>query len=223
MKNTLIKHANLMDGVYRWIKYIYDPTRFCFLFGRNTLLNELAQSKANSTLEIGSGTARNLIYLHLKKKNIQLYGIDASKEMLALSKKKIALKGLENSINLQFDFAEKVHFKNTFQRTQPFDSIFFSYSLSMIPDWKAAIKVALNNLSPKGILYIVDFWDQRFWPKALKKVFHQFLHKFHVNPRFEALDYLSELEERKKGILTIQSIKKHYAFFAKFQLQNSNL
>ena len=50
-----------MDRVYRYQRYIYDFTRKYYLFGRDRLIRELALKPGERVVEIGCGTARNLI------------------------------------------------------------------------------------------------------------------------------------------------------------------
>lgn len=44
------------------------------------------------------------------------------------------------------------------------DLVTFTYSLSMIPDWFAAIDHATTLLSPRGLLTVVDFYVSRKYP-----------------------------------------------------------
>ena len=44
------------------------------------------------------------------------------------------------------------------------DLVTFTYSLSMIPDWFAAIEHAHQLLSPRGLLTVVDFYVSRKYP-----------------------------------------------------------
>ena len=44
------------------------------------------------------------------------------------------------------------------------DVVTFSYSLSMIPDWFAAIENALSILKPGGVIGVVDFYVSRKYP-----------------------------------------------------------
>jgi S-adenosylmethionine-diacylgycerolhomoserine-N-methlytransferase len=67
-------------------------------------------------------------------------------------------------IRLRQGLAECLDAKSMFGRDQPFDTIFFSYCLSMVPTWPGALEAALANLKTGGHLVIVDFWDQRDLP-----------------------------------------------------------
>jgi S-adenosylmethionine-diacylgycerolhomoserine-N-methlytransferase len=46
----------------------------------------------------------------------------------------------------------------TWRPAQPVDAVYFSYSLTMIPDWRAALDNALGMLKPGGVLGVVDFY-----------------------------------------------------------------
>ena len=43
-------------------------------------------------------------------------------------------------------------------RRKPVDCVYFSYALTMIPDWRAAVANALGMLRPGGLLGVVDFY-----------------------------------------------------------------
>ena len=53
--------AALMDRIYRRQRYVYDLTRKYYLLGRDELIDRLAPPADGRVLEIGCGTARNLI------------------------------------------------------------------------------------------------------------------------------------------------------------------
>src|SRR5690606_6671789 len=46
----------------------------------------------------------------------------------------------------------------------PADVVTFSYSLTMIPDWFAALENAWEMLRPGGVLGVVDFYVSRKYP-----------------------------------------------------------
>ncbi|TIM21480.1 MAG: SAM-dependent methyltransferase, partial [Mesorhizobium sp.] len=54
-------HAELMDGVYRWQRHIYDLTRKYYLLGRDRLIDGLDVPVGGTVLELGCGTGRNII------------------------------------------------------------------------------------------------------------------------------------------------------------------
>ncbi len=64
-----------------------------------------------------------------------------------------------------------------------FSRIVFSYSLSMIPDWRTALDQALGCLPPGGELHIVDFGGQQGLPRWFRAGLRLWLAQFHVSPR----------------------------------------
>jgi S-adenosylmethionine-diacylgycerolhomoserine-N-methlytransferase len=97
-----------------------------------------------------------------------------------------------------------------------FDSIFFSYSISMIPPWKESVVNALSNLKPGGSIFIVDFYDQRDLPGWFRYLLVGWLRKFHVQFWGDLVPYLEELERQGKGKLEMISVARRYAFIAVF-------
>ncbi|MHC2296968.1 ubiquinone/menaquinone biosynthesis C-methylase UbiE [Rhizobium mongolense] len=52
------KHANLMDGMYRYQRHIYDLTRKYYLLGRDRTIRNLDIAEGGTLLEVGCGTGR---------------------------------------------------------------------------------------------------------------------------------------------------------------------
>jgi S-adenosylmethionine-diacylgycerolhomoserine-N-methlytransferase len=206
-----------MDEMYRWTRYVYDFTRKYYLLGRDRLLREMILQPDDRVLEIGCGTARNLIRLARQRPDIRCFGLDASTEMLATATAKVKSRRLEERITLAQCLAEELDYARTFGLNAPFDAAFFSYSLSMIPTWPQAIDVALANVKRGAALYVVDFWDQADWPRWFRFVLKGWLRLFHVQHRPELLDYLRQLDENGAGTLTLQSIAGRYAYLATFR------
>ena len=139
-----------MDRMYRWTRYVYDFTRKYYLLGRDRLLRDMELRPGDRVLEIGCGTARNLIRLAKQRPDIHCYGLDVSTEMLATAAAKVKSHGLESRITLKHCFAEQLDHRTTFGLDAPFDAAFFSYSLSMIPTWSQAIEAALHQSQAQG-------------------------------------------------------------------------
>ena len=87
--------AVAMDRMYRVTRHIYDLTRAYYLLGRDRLLDKVATSPAAATLEVGCGTARNLIRLARRPEPGELFGLDASHEMLETAAASIARSGVD--------------------------------------------------------------------------------------------------------------------------------
>jgi S-adenosylmethionine-diacylgycerolhomoserine-N-methlytransferase len=206
-----------MDRMYRWTRYIYDFSRKYYLLGRDRLLNEMELKQGDRVLEIGCGTARNLIKLARRRKDVRFYGLDASTEMLATAQARVKFFVLEDRITLKHCLAEDLSYGTTFELNAPFDAAFFSYSLSMIPTWSQAIDAALANIKRGAPFYVVDFWDQGKWPRWFRWLLKHWLDMFHVKYRPELLEYLQELDKQGIGTLTIKPVAGRYAYLATFR------
>jgi len=178
-----------MDSVYRYQRYIYDLTRKYYLFGRDRLIDELAPAPRARIVEIGCGTARNLIRMARRYPEARLFGLDASEAMLETATKAVARAGLGERIALAHGYAEALA-PAMFGASQGFDEAVFSYSLSMIPDWKAALAAADAALAPGGRIHIVDFGDLTGFAGPLRRALLAWLRLFHVAPRTELLGSL---------------------------------
>ncbi len=209
-----------MDRMYRYQKYIYNLTRKYYLFGRDTLLERMSLPFEAKVLEVGCGTARNLIRLSANRADLRLFGLDASAEMLTVAQHGISKKGLAERITLRRALAEDLDPKRTFGLDEPFDVVFFSYSLSMIPTWSEALAAALAALKTGGRLYLVDFWDLDDWPGWIRKAMQVYLSWFGVVHRPEFLQYLSDRAETGQGQFQLSGLGRRYALLAEFQKRN---
>jgi S-adenosylmethionine-diacylgycerolhomoserine-N-methlytransferase len=205
-----------MDKMYRYQRYFYDLTRKYYLLGRDKLIAEMKIQNGENILEVGCGTGRNLAILAQKYPNANFFGLDASSVMIEESQKKIEAKTLQN-IQLQIALADDFTFDKTFNLEKPFDTIFFSYSISMIPPWKESIANTLKNLKSGGSFCIVDFYDQKDLPGWFQKLLQGWLRQFHVQFWGELMPHLESLEKQGLGKLTVTSLYRRYSFIAKFE------
>ena len=201
-------HGALMDRIYRRQRYVYDFTRKYYLFGRDRLIREMQLPEGAAVLEVGCGTARNLIAVAAQYPSAQLYGLDASSEMLRTARLSLEKAGLAERAVLEQGYAETFT-PSLFGREKPFDAIIFSYSLSMIPDWNQALVAASHALSADGRVHVVDFGD--LGGSGLSRaVLRYWLALFHVEPREELL---RSLEARANGETTrLRTLPARYAF-----------
>jgi S-adenosylmethionine-diacylgycerolhomoserine-N-methlytransferase len=205
-------HAALMDKIYSRQRHIYDFTRKYYLLGRDRLVRELGAKPGERVVEIGCGTARNLIRIARHYPGVQLYGLDASREMLRTAEMSVRGRDLDSRIKLAHGFAEKMT-PALFGPSQPFDHAVFSYSLSMIPDWRGALRAAAAAVKPTGFIHIVDFGDlQGLWPPAAAAL-RAWLKLFHVAPRDELLAAMERKVEPGTGCIHV--IAGRYAFLLK--------
>jgi S-adenosylmethionine-diacylgycerolhomoserine-N-methlytransferase len=205
-----------MDRMYRYQRYFYDLTRKYYLLGRDKLIAQMNVQAGENVLEVGCGTGRNLAILAKKYPKANFYGLDASSVMIEESQKKVDKHSLKN-VQLQIALADDFTFQNTFNLDKPFDTIYFSYSISMIPPWKESIANALNNLRVGGSFYIVDFYDQKDLPRWFQKMLTGWLKQFHVQFWGDLMPHIESLEKQGLGTLAVTSIARRYAFIAKFE------
>lgn len=172
-------HAALMDSVYRGQRHVYDFTRKYYLFGRDRLIAGLDCKPGDSVLEIACGTGRNLERIGARWPGTELFGLDISSEMLKSAGERFGPEvRLAQADACAFDPAA------LFGRAG-FDRVVLSYSLSMIPDWQAALDAACHALAPGGRLAVVDFGDLEGLPGFAAAALRAWLAKFHVEPRLD--------------------------------------
>jgi S-adenosylmethionine-diacylgycerolhomoserine-N-methlytransferase len=208
-------HHALMDRIYQHQRHIYDLTRRFFLLGRDALIERMHVEPGHRILEVGCGTARNLVELAGRYPEARFFGIDASGEMLKSARTNMARAGVEHQISLACCLAEDVCPETLFGLAEPFDGLFFSYSLSMMPEWQAALNQGLVNLRTGGSLWVVDFWDQGDLPNWFAVTLQAWLSLFHVRHRPELLEYFGALERYGQVSLSVEPLYRRYAYLAR--------
>lgn len=208
--------AQKMDRQYRYQRYVYDFSRKYYLLGRDTLLKEMPVKSGESVLEIGCGTARNLLRLAYHHPHARLYGVDASAMMLETARSKLEASLYEGQVTLRQGLAGQIS-PADFGLDKPFDHILFSYVLSMIPGWQTALEHSLSILKPGGCLHIVDFSDQQAMPGWFRKLLLQWLDWFHVRPDPDVPAHLEQLAARHQDQLRMRQLAGRYALLAHYQ------
>lgn len=200
-----------MDNMYRRQRYIYDLTRKYYLFGRDKLIQELPVGRDEHICEVGCGTARNLVLLAKRHPSARFYGIDASSEMLKTAQASVDAAGAGAQVKLatalSTDFSGAL-----FGRAQPFDRLIYSYSLSMMDDWRAALEHGFAQLKPGGTVHVVDFGNQEGLPGWFKKMLGTWLDQFHVRFRPEVREWFEAQERAGRGRMTYRSVMRGYAY-----------
>lgn len=145
-----------LERYYRLHSKIYDATRWTFLFGRKAILDRAAALAAPTRiLEIGCGTGKNLVHLCRLFPAAAMTGLDLSEAMLQVARKNLG--PLQQRVTLL-----PMAYRQPLQPEHPFELIVCSYSLSMInPGWDDVLDSATADLTPGGLIAVVDFHDSR--------------------------------------------------------------
>ena len=200
-----------MDRIYRRQRHVYDLSRKYYLLGRDRLIEGLAPPPGGRVLEIGCGTARNLIAMAHRHPDTPLYGIDLSLEILDTARRRAKREKLENRIHLAH--GDATHFDPALLFGVPgFSRIFFSYTLSMIPEWERALAQSVVWLQPGGELHLVDFGGQERLPRWFRDGLRRWLALFHVFPR----DALEAALARLPGSIEVRRFERPHLGYAQY-------
>ena len=189
-------HQKTMDRVYRHMKHVYDATRPFFLAGRRRLRQHAISSGGKRILEVGCGTARNLILLARAMPEAHFTGIDISSEMCRYAREQVARHGLSDRIEIfEGELADFVASTTSTGRGEPFDTVLFSFSLSMIPDWWEVLEATCDLLAANGgRILIADFGPCQAWPNLARWRLYKNLTYFHVFPRPDLVERLDGVD-----------------------------
>ncbi len=151
-------HAERLESFYAGQADDYDGFRQRLLHGRQELVEQLPHAPGQVWLEMGGGTGANLEFMADRIPAKQaVYLVDLTPSLLAVAERRIARHGWTNVHPVAADAC-------TYQPPEPVDVAVFSYSLTMIPDWHAALLNAHAALKPGGLLAVVDFHVAHKYP-----------------------------------------------------------
>ena len=203
-------HAAQMDATYALQRHIYDLTRKYYLLGRDRLITGLNAPQGGSILELGCGTARNLVLAARRYPDAHLFGLDISAEMLKTAAAKLTGSSAGQRITLARADAARFDAPSLFGQPR-FDRIFCSYPLSMIPGWQSTLAIAAQCLTPGGSLHLVDFGQQDRLPRTFQRALHVWLARFHVTPRAELFEVCEALGAQQGLHVRLDSLYRDYA------------
>lgn len=166
-------HRERLESFYEGQADEYDRFRKKLLHGRQELIDRIPA--AGHLIEFGGGTGCNLLSFGNRLRGFSCVElVDLCQPLLDIAHKRCEQDGWERVCPL---LADACTWQS--QRGQA-DCCLFSYSLTMIPNWFAAIDNALAQLKPGGIIAVVDFhlarkhpdhgltrhsgWTRHFWP-----------------------------------------------------------
>ena len=158
-------HASRLESFYAGQAEGYDDFRKRLLRGREEMYRAIEPPPHATWVDMGGGTGANLEHIIPKRDDLsRVYVVDLSPSLLAVARRLIESAGWRNVEPIEAD-------ATTFKPANgPAQVVTFSYSLTMIPDWFAAIENARDMLEPGGIIGVVDFYISRKYPRdGLKK------------------------------------------------------
>ncbi len=196
-------HAERMESFYGQQAGDYDSFRERLLPGRRELIELLRLRPEQSWVDLGGGTGSNLDLIPSVVTDLSHVSVvDLSASLLQQARMRIQ--------HHDWTHVETVHADATqFEPAAPVDVATCSYSLTMIPDWFAAVDRAWQMLKPGGVFGVVDFYVSRkhvessyrahgwftrtFWPTwfATDNVFLSPDHVRYLQHRFDTV-YFSE-------------------------------
>jgi S-adenosylmethionine-diacylgycerolhomoserine-N-methlytransferase len=185
-------HAERVENFYREQASQYDETRPKMLHGRKDLIAQIPLPESAIWVELGAGTGSNLELLGERVASLQkAHLVDLSPSILTVARDRIEKNRWTNVEVHQAD-------ATSFDPAQRVDVVLCSYSLTMIPDWFAAIDNAKRLLKPTGVLAVVDYYVSRNHPTIGTKR-HSWTYrtyaptlfeKNNVHPSPDHIDYL---------------------------------
>ena len=208
--------ATHMDAIYRFQRHIYDLTRKPYLLGRDVLIRDLAPPPQGTVLEIGCGTARNLLQVARAYPDARCFGLDVSSVMLDTARQSIERAGLGGRV--QVGLADATDFDpGALFGVARFDRIIISYALSMIPDWERVLHAGATLLAEHGSVHVVDFGDQAGLPRWFRGGLHAWLDLFDVTPREDLGARMDEVARAHGCAAQVRPLYRGYATLAEMR------
>lgn len=166
-------HAAKLDVFYGPQAQAYDRFRERLLPGRRAFMQMLPLTAGARVIDFGAGTGRHWLYVGDRLAGLaRLDLVDLCAPLLDIARTRFS-----SEPQIRVALADAA----TWRAAEPADAVVFSYSLSMMPDWRATLVNGLAQLKPDGVLGIVDFctlpstppaplrplssWSRWFWPR----------------------------------------------------------
>ena len=202
-------HAERMEDFYAAQAEGYDDFRRRLLAGRENLYRHLADLAPGGVwVDFGGGTGANLEFLgEAIAKFSEVYVVDLARSLLSIVRQRCARHGWKNVEAIEGDATRWS------LPSGAADVVTFSYSLTMIPDWFAAIDNAHRILRPNGLFGAVDFYVSRKYPdEGLRR--HRWSQRslwplwFANDNVFPSPDHLPYLRHRFETVWRAESVNR---------------
>lgn len=199
-------HQQRLESFYAGQAEHYDESRKRMLHGRDELFAELPATPGGAWVDLGAGTGMNAERFGDRLADFgSVTLVDLSESLLGVAQKRITARGWTNAATLNADVTQLE------LPDASADLVTFTYSLTMIPDWFAAVNQAHRVLKPGGVLGVVDFYVSRKYPAKTRRKHSFFTRSFwpvwfgmdNVHPSADHLPYLANRFEPV-------SVSEHY-------------
>jgi len=152
-------HEERLESFYKGQASGYDAFRKRLLHGRDELFQKLPSTPGGVWVDLGAGTGENAEHWGPRLAEFShVYLVDLSPSLLKVADERIRAREWTNVSTAHGDATQFVPAEGAA------DVVTCSYSLTMIPDWFAAIDQAYRILKPGGTFGVVDFFVARKWP-----------------------------------------------------------
>ncbi|KAL4451296.1 hypothetical protein ABPG77_009368 [Micractinium sp. CCAP 211/92] len=165
-------HAERLEGFYSGQAHAYDSFRSKFLWGRRPMLAACAARLRNQEnmvwVDLGGGTGENVAmmshYIDLSRFK-QIYVVDLCKSLCQQARLKVREQGWSNVTVVEADACQWAPPEGCATL------VTFSYSLSMIPPFHAAVDRAISYLDrEEGLLGVCDFFTSSKYDLPLRQM-----------------------------------------------------
>ena len=218
-RHSHTSHAERLQAFYAPQADRYDTFRERLLPGRRQMIEQLHPLPGARIVELGAGTGRNIAFFGAAIRGfctVEL--VDLCPALLARARSRTA--GLHNIRVVEAD-------ATSYRPPLAVDCAYFSFALTMIPDWRTALGNAVAMLKPGGRLGIVDFYvsrtrrhdppvlhsafDRWFWPRWFR---HDGVHlnAEHL-PSARALLPIHQVHESRSAIPYLPGMRVPYYVF----------
>lgn len=186
-----------LESFYESQADLYDSYRCRMLHGRLPMVQKMPAPKDGVWVDLGGGTGSNLEFFgkeglkHWKK----CYVLDFCPSLVETAKTRVKNNAWEGLVDVILGDACD-HNCAGLPAAGTVDVVTFSYALSMIPDWKEAIRNAWRLLKPGGSIAVCDFTvSEDQWP-GMNPLWTWIFSNDHVHLKEEHAQVLSEAFEK---------------------------
>lgn len=119
---------------------------------RRRVVNEVRRAKPRRILDVATGTGDLAIALARRIRDVQVMGVDLSEAMLAVARRKVEARGLDNRIVLERGDAERLDVADA-----SVDAATVAFGVRNFGDLAAGLRELARTIKPGGKVVILEF------------------------------------------------------------------